>query len=261
MKLGVGLITCRREEFCRQVWESLEDAPVDVKVLVQDAGDHPYTEYPNGFSVLRNEGQKGVGHSKNRAFSYLLSEGCDLLFLIEDDILVRNPRVFEEFVQLHEDSGIHHFNFGLHGPTNRLRGRPVVKSRVLYRKSGMDVYSVCIGAFSVYSAECLRSVGMMDGRFMNAGEHLEHTYRICQAGRWHPPYWWFADLLHSDEYLQEIEFNDQVSVIRSDARFQQWVSEANLLFVQTHGVLPMQIPPVSGFRFQKWVEQHRKDSA
>jgi hypothetical protein len=49
----------------------------------------------------------------------------------------------------------------------------------------------------------LEQVGLIDERFYNAFDHVEHTYRIIKAG-FHPNFWWFADVANSHDLLSDI---------------------------------------------------------
>ena len=42
----------------------------------------------NGFVYSNHEHNLGISKSKNEILSYLISNGCDYMFIIEDDILI-----------------------------------------------------------------------------------------------------------------------------------------------------------------------------
>ncbi len=56
-------------------------------------------------------------------------------------------------------------------------------------------FHIC-GVLSYYQRKVIEKVGLFDGRFRNAFEHINYTYRIIKAG-YHPPFWWFTDVADS----------------------------------------------------------------
>jgi glycosyltransferase involved in cell wall biosynthesis len=78
-KIGVGIITCNREEFFKKCYNSIPEY-VDELIIVND-GNKLKTNINRGFL---NEGTTGkqVGKCKNIAMSYLLDKGCDYIFTL-----------------------------------------------------------------------------------------------------------------------------------------------------------------------------------
>ena len=81
----------------------------------------------------------------------------------------------------------------------------------------------------------------MDERFINAWEHCEHTYRAIKEGL-HPPWWWFADLANSDQYIQELASSEVNSVIRKTDAWHRNMQEGTAWFKVKHGFTPTAIP-------------------
>jgi len=238
-KIGLGIITCDRPAGLQKAlthlpWERLDrvvvvndGAPVSPEIL-REAG-RGQTE------LLQNESNLGVGKSKNRALRHLLQAGMDHLFLMEDDIFVKDARVFEQYVEAARITGIQHLNFSQHGPNNKdPEGKAGPVTTVVYGSVRIPLHRHCVGAFSYYSRECLEAVGLMDEDFYNAGEHLEHTYRILRAG-FHPPFWFFADVDCSEELLGEEPWSVSQSRIASRADQAELVQRSDALFQAKHG--------------------------
>jgi hypothetical protein len=60
-------------------------------------------------------------------------------------------------------------------------------------------------------------VGLMDEMYINAVEHIEHTYRLMKLGYCCGCFWAFPDIADSEEYLYNpsCEFNNYASTIDS----------------------------------------------
>ena len=48
-----------------------------------------------------------------------MDAGCDHIFLVEDDMIIKDPNVFKAYVTAAQESGIWHLNYGLQGGLNR----------------------------------------------------------------------------------------------------------------------------------------------
>jgi glycosyltransferase involved in cell wall biosynthesis len=253
-KIGLGLVTYKRPLFFEQSFASVPVDLLDEVVVVNDG-----TPYEKQISVplIQHEVNKGVGISKNDAIRHLLNRGCDYIFLMEDDIIIKDPLVFQAYINAYKETGIHHFNYSQHGSMNKKdhnngpmhkplaeeqQPEPNPLSFISYKNNvEIALYPHCVGAFSFYTRKCLEDIGLIDEAFYNATEHLEHTYRICKANL-HPPFWWFADLKKSTDYLTDIPWHPHTSTIASAPDFRKLIDESYNHFQKVHGHGIFQIP-------------------
>lgn len=254
MKIGVGIITHNRPELLRKCLNSLIPAQVNEIVVVNDGKPLPF-DIGNGV-LIENEVNLGVGKSKNKALKYLMEKGCDYLFLIEDDIYIKDVSVFSKYIEASKLTGIQHFNFSQHGMMNKSwpAGTPNPRIVIDYGKIKLPLYPHCVGAFSLYTRKCIDKIGIIDERYYNACEHVDHTYEIIKAGM-HPPFWYFADIENSWDYLGDEEWSLEKSTISSKPNHQQMMKDADKIFVEKHGCLPLQIPLQSVSEITKFCKQ------
>jgi GT2 family glycosyltransferase len=207
--VGLGIITCNRSALFDKCLQSVPD--VDKIVIVNDGNEYPnsiYSSKPD--EIIQHKSNMGVGRSKNDALQYLIGQECKYMFLCEDDILIKNKNVCDEYIKLSEKSGLMHMNYAYHGPDNKdINGNPQPR-KIL---EGVSLNKHLLGAFSFYNDEIIKKIGYIDEQFKNAYEHVDHTYQIIKAG-YHPPFWWFADLPDSSEYISDQHDYHQKSVIR-----------------------------------------------
>ena len=221
-KIGIGITTCNRPYFLQKLVSSLSPCnDVAELVVINDGGEFRST--PQSVTKwIDNETNIGVGKSKNKALRYLLQKECDYIFLIEDDMVVTDKQVFSKYIEASKLSGIQHLNFAFHGSDNyRPDGSPAIKLSIQYSKDcAVSLFPNVYGAFSFYTKKCLEEVGLMDEQYINAMEHVDHTFLIHKAGM-HPHFRWFADLHNSNLYLSEQDANHSASTIRRD---ENWMS-------------------------------------
>lgn len=232
-KIGIGIITCDRPNYLTSLLNSLN--ATQVTVIIVDDGSKPSIEKNNNSSweVYKTTGRIGVGRAKNIALDNLLKKGCDYIFLLEDDIVIKDNSVFNKYIETSKLSGIQHFNFAFHGRDNYLpNGEPFVRLKVEYSKDvAVCFYPNVYGAFSFYTRKCLEEVGLMDQEYYNAVEHVDHTFFIAQAGMT-SPFRWFADIADSNKYIEEIDRNHSGSEIRKDEKWMLNFQKAVVRFAE-----------------------------
>jgi len=240
-KIGVGVITCRAENRFKECIKQIP--PVDELVIVNDGPEYPPSIYPSNAEVIQHSKNKSVGISKNDALRYLIQKGCKHLFLVEDDMLIQHEKVFEHYINAAEGSGIWHLNFGYHGPANMTPdGHPHPRQIVEYEKGPAIALNVhCVGSFTYFLTSVIKAVGYYDEHYVNAWEHVSHTMRIIDAGL-HTPFWWFADVADSYNYIKEYASSEVSSVIRKDEAWQKNMREGMEFFKHKHKFYPTQIP-------------------
>jgi GT2 family glycosyltransferase len=263
-KVGVGIITCNRVDYLKTLLNSLipcEDQ-IDELVVVNDGDPANSLGLSHKHSAwLDNLANIGVGKSKNKAMKHLLERGCDYIFIIEDDMVILDPTVFNKYIEAHKKSGIHHFNYGPGSPFNRKQtiqnfdlhnrhllnqhSEPNPKLIVEYsRDVKIALYEHTVAMFSFFTREVLEEVGLIDEEFYNAWEHVDHTYRIIKAGM-HPPFWWFADIYDSHKCLTEAPGAiDNSSIANKSEQWEKNVYGGREIYKHKHGHYPNQ-PPVS----------------
>lgn len=246
-KTGVGIITFNRPKLLEKCYKSVEPCnSIDEIIIVNDGDDIITPELNKNTFYHKNDKNLGVGKSKNIALRYLLKKGCEHVFLIEDDIFVKRKNVFKKYVEASKITGIQHFNYSQHGVANRQRispHEPMYRCHIKYGDCGIMLFPHCIGAFSYYSKKCLETVGLLDEEYFNACEHVDHTYRIIKEGM-HPPFWWFADIENSWEYLGDEPWSIQNSTISSSPNHKQIMQNADMVFLKKHNHFPTQTPMV-----------------
>lgn len=231
-KIGVGIITCDRPDYLKKVIKSLNDVSIDKLTIIND-GER---QLDGGKIKVHNNipSKQGVGRAKNQALKYL--KDCDYIFLIEDDVIVKDKTALEKYIKASKFSGIQHFNFAFHGVDNYLpNGQPAIRLKLDYSPEiSICLYPNVYGAFSMYTKKCIEEVGLMDEFYYNAMEHVDHTAAIIKAGM-HPPFRWFADIADSNKYIEEIDRGHSGSEIRKDQKWIENFHKAADHFVQKFG--------------------------
>ena len=129
-KIGIGIVTCDRENLFRKSFSSIPD--VDEIVVVNDGLPYPDDAYgTRRAELIQHKHNRGVGKSKNDAFRFLLSKKCEHIFISEDDVQILDGAVVDEYIRSARVTGIGQLNFAYHGPSNKtVEGSPNPKKVV-----------------------------------------------------------------------------------------------------------------------------------
>jgi len=240
-KIGVGIVTCNRDDFYNTCVGSINPSWYDEIITVND-GDNGIVgtcQLPDHY-VINNESNLGVCKSKNKALSYLLSKGCDYIFLVEDDMMFKG-NAFEEYIRASKATGIQHMSFAYHGPANKgniSKGVPKPRKVIDYGDVKIALNQHSVGAVCFYTKESLDDVGIFDEEFdKNNFEHVEHSYSLAKAG-YSTPYWWWADLANSCDFIEEQACSEESSSIRRECDWKQKIIDSAHLFQKKHGYMP-----------------------
>ncbi len=235
----LGIVTCNRPHFFKQCYESVKKIKnLDFLAVVNDGQDD--LDVDKNVFYTKNDKNLGVGKNKNILFKKALELGADHIFIMEDDIIVKNEEVLNEYIRAKNITGIQHFCFGYHGPANKngiSGGKPCPRYIIDYGEVKIAINTHSVGAFCYYSKEVLEKVGLIDENFVNAFEHVEHSYRIAKA-EYTTPYWNWADLANSVDFLDEIECSEKSSSISCRKDWKENIVKAVDVFSKKHGFLP-----------------------
>jgi len=214
-KIGVGIITFNRPEYYQKVYKSIPKNKIDFLVVVND-GEIPYVDQKDANTVIHNKKQLGVAVSKNKALKELIDLGCEHLFLIEDDILIKDENVFDEYLKAANSTGIHHLCY------EKVAGNEKSLKYTHEQPDGVKLsfYHNPQGAFMYINAKIIKKLGYFDEGYINAFEHIDFAYNLIQKNV-APPFWYFPDIYNSDEYLEEIKGSSENSTITNKEKYQE----------------------------------------
>ena len=222
-RIGVGLVTYRRPSYYEQVAKALLEHVEPVVSWIGAVHDGPDPgDYQRDLLPLRFLPHRGVAEAKNALLRSMLDDGCQWLFLCEDDMIVDSPDAVLGYIAACKASGWQHLGGHMHGENDLIEPGFYV-----------SYWWVMPGAWCVYSRRSIVECGMFDPVFHNCHEHLEHTLRLAQAGftsGWRH----FGDATGSEAWLHEIPGSRDTSLIRSDPAWMANIAEARLHWIRAH---------------------------
>lgn len=240
MKVGVGITTYNRASYFRQCFTAAIDKlrnVVDVWCVYEDGSDKDIKEYDDIFrwiekeyhfvKIVRSRANGGVAKAKNTLLKHMMDEGCDYLFLLEDDIIVKDEKAVTGYIESAKNSGFSHLCFAYHGPMNQ--------EGPMYKDQWLEYHGACIGAWCMYTREIIENVGYFNEKMINAFEHVHLTKRIGDQG-FCPPFGLFIDASGSKDWLEEIPGSIDHSSIRPREDWQDNIKKALEIWKLDDGV-------------------------
>ena len=199
-KIGLGIVTYNRPKYLQRTLEGVIQhilPYVDRAIVYNDGSTENYSKVykkmdKTPIQVLHNTENHGVAHAKNQLFKALIPD-CDFMFILEDDVVPVHKNAVIGYMAAAKMTGMDHFMFAHHGPANQY---------AVDIKGPIAFWPSCVGAYTFYARETLLQVGLMDENFINAWEHVEHTWRILKYHNLR--YGYYPDVLGSEEWLKEI---------------------------------------------------------
>jgi len=244
-KTALAIITCNREDFLEKSLSTVDFNAVD-KVFIINAGKH-LQKVPDNVTLIQCiRNPTVVGIAKNIALREMKHAGYEFLFLMEDDVLVKNNEVFQKYIETAMDSGLWagQLSYGTHGGIGGgnvgKEGEALTRLTVQYDKHKVDLYKHSLHAFVLYHANTIDHIGYMSENYLNAAEHLDHYYVAFLKGLGNH-YWYFPDIENSFEYLEDIDKNHENSVIRKSDDFSQNFSQSWGIFKEKYSAYPHEI--------------------
>jgi GT2 family glycosyltransferase len=237
-KIGIGITTYNRFNYYKQCLASIPRNEIDHLVIVNDGTDH-YVKEGDGDVVFHNEKQLGIAKTKNKALFELVKLGVEHIFLIEDDILIKDPKVFQHYIKAAQSTGIHHLCY------EKIAGNEESLKHTLEQPDGVKIgfYHNPQGAFMYINANLVKKLGYFDEQYMNAFEHIDFAYNLIKKNI-APPFWYFPDLLNSQDYLTDIEGSSNDSSITNKDKYNENLKKSAEYFVKKWGYFTNSIKDV-----------------
>lgn len=222
-KIGVGITTYNSENYFNSLYKTLPFDKIDELVVVN--GGNPYVEkYDKVLNWIQHKKNHFPSVCRNQCIEYLLKTNCDYIFIIEDDMLLKNSKVFEKYIEISENTGLKYLCFA---STSYGSGEPFNRTPSLTVEYDKDI-KVCLypnmtNEFTMHHKSCFQELGFYDTQFRHIFD-IDFTYKEASLGKWASPFWWFADIFNSDEYVMN---NPEASSRLEKDRSNELIGEFN----------------------------------
>jgi glycosyltransferase involved in cell wall biosynthesis len=198
MKIGVGITTYNSEKYFEALYNSLPLSKITELVVVNDG--EPYSNKYD-CNWIQHHRNNGPSVSRNDCLLFLQDRDIDYFFLIEDDMIIKDPNIFEKYIEASNESKLEYLCFVSTSWESGTPGNRAPKLEVQYNNNvSICFYPHMCNEFTFKTRQCLQDTGLYDKRFKYMFD-VENVYNITKA-RHCPGFWWFPDIKNSDELIQ-----------------------------------------------------------
>lgn len=243
-KIGIGIVTYNSENYFKDLWNSLQSSCARFDELVVVNGGNKY-EGLYECSWIQHNINYYPAVCRNDAINFLLNRDCDHIFLIEDDMIIKDGNIFNKYIEASKASGLKYFSFCSTSWESGKPGNRTPRLTVEYNKNvSVSFYKNMCNEFTYHHRSAFVNTGLYDTQFRDPFD-IDMAYRESQEGH-AAPFWWFADVTGSDDLI----CNNPVAVSRlqsdrPDGSREQRIQEQWKLFINKHGMMVNQIPDLS----------------
>jgi hypothetical protein len=239
---AIGVLTCDRVHFLEKCFNSI--AAIDCPKIVGNNSINTLSKNHFGLKTeyFWNGATNSIAFGKNQIIKWFLQNTtAEYLFIIEDDIIVKDAAVFEKYIDTSVKTNFKHLMWSGAGTNNFVNGKlhPVLVVNV--NDTMISFYRHAVGAFCVYHREVLEKVGLMDENFKNAFEHIAHSWEIALAGYIPTQFGFWPDIFSGNtQYLidQDPDFSHSTAQNTHKSQWNDNVQSALKLFERRFGFHP-----------------------
>ena len=210
-KVFVVIVTYKGGQWYDRCFQSLQASAVPVQAVVVDNAsndgsvEHIRTHFPD-VHVIESQVNLGFGKANNRGIRYALDQGCDYVFLLNQDAWIE-PDTFEKLIRIHRT----HPEFGILSPIHLNAEKNAVEEGLL---KYLDDWRTTDG--SLFDDLFFhRRKEVYESKYINAAAWLLPRKTLETIGGFDPIFYHYGE---DDNYMQRVLFHQMKIGICPEAR-------------------------------------------
>jgi len=240
--IGCVITTFNSESYYKALYDTIPFDKIDRLVTVN--GGEPYTgDYNKNTKWIQHDVVKYASVARNDGLKYLYNEGCEHMFVIEDDMLIKSPDIFDHYINASKQSGIQYFGFASNAwDAGPIGGRtPRISFQYVEGGYQIELYKNTCNESTYRSRKCLEKVGYYDENFQYTFD-IDWLYRASLTDMV-PPFWYFPDISLNDSLI--CNNPDAISRMNPNGERNLKLGPNYKLFHDKHGIMVNKIPSFS----------------
>jgi glycosyltransferase involved in cell wall biosynthesis len=236
-KIGIAITTYNSENYFQDLYKSLEGAKYDEIVVVN--GGTPYENKYNCDWIQHNK-HRYPSACRNDAISSLLNRNCEHIFVIEDDMIIKDISIFEKYMEASKISNLDYLCFASTSWNSGSPSQRTPQLTVNYSKEvSLSFYDNMCNEFTYHHRSCFEKIGLYDENLRDLFD-IDMVYRQSKSNQKVSPFWWFADITNSDEYI--INNPQAKSRLDTNGEREKHLKHHYEYFISKHGLSVQSIP-------------------
>ncbi len=198
LNIGLVITTYNSEKWFKELYDTIPFSFLKEVVVVN--GGLPYKQtYKNNHWIQHNT-NKGAAQSRIDGIKYLQSKNIEHIFIIEDDMLIKNSYIFNEYTIASLDTGLKYFCFCSNAQGNGIPGNRTPGEIVEYKNTKIAFYREMNNEFTYHHSSVFNEIGYYDSRFVHLWD-VEFVYRLLTNEKFGCGFRYFPDVYNSDKFI------------------------------------------------------------
>tara|TARA_R110002110_G_scaffold96358_7_gene248305 strand:- start:1385 stop:2167 length:783 start_codon:yes stop_codon:yes gene_type:complete len=198
-KYGLVVTTYNSEDWFKQLHESIPFTRLDECIIVN--GGDKYTGVYNKHTAWINHLYNVHSHqSRIDGIQVLIGRGCEHIFIIEDDMIIKDIDIFQRYVSASKETGLKYLCFCSNANGNGEPFERTPKQKIEYNNNIINFYGEMNNEFTYHHASVFEEIGMYDTSFHHLWD-VDHVYRVLTSERFGCGFRYFPDVHDSDRYI------------------------------------------------------------
>ena len=241
-KIGVGIVTYNSEDYYKALYQTLPLDKINVLVTV-NGGEHYKGKYEGNW--IQHSENVYPSICRNDCINFLLQRDCEHIFIIEDDMILKSPEIFDKYIDASVETGLKYFSFVSTSWESGEPNKRTPRLTVEYKNNiSIALYKNMCNEFTYHHKTCYEKTGLYDTKFRDPFD-IDLAYRESQQD-YAAPFWWFADIVNSDNLIMNNpNAVSRLQADRPDGSREQRIQKEWDYFIKKHGVMVNQIPSLT----------------
>lgn len=258
-KTVVAVTTYKREDLAKRLLESIDTNQVKIYLLQDDSDGSSYSnEFFEYIETLTNdgslvykgfEGQNGIGVLKQDAVDFAKKNDFEHLFIVEDDVVVKDNDIWAKFRIFSLITGVKHTNWN-----DPVKNTKIGEFKVSPEEFG-DIHNDAPCACFQYFHSSIFDEFEFDVKYVNGFEHGDVEMQLASKG-YIPPYRAFVSPQGVSDYLEHDDGGE--STITNKEGYSENIKNGLDLWIQKWGKHPAQLTIPTTERVVKRISKIRE---
>lgn len=198
--LFVIIVTYKGQLWYERCFNSLRQSDMPIRVVIVDNAsndgtvEYIRTHYPE-FYLIESKENLGFGRANNIGIRYALAQGCDYVFLLNQDAWVK-PNTFSGLINIHQQ----HPEYGLLSPMHLTADELHIENGVLHYMDDHRITNPLLLDDLYFN----RLSDVYATTYINAAAWLLSRKTIEEIGGFDPIYYHYGE---DDDYLNRVRFH------------------------------------------------------
>lgn len=235
-KIGVGITTYNSENYFNTLFDSLKDIEMIDELVVVNGGE----KYKNSYQCdwIQHNKNRYPSICRNDCISFLMNKECEHIFIIEDDMIIKNKDIFKKYIEASKISGLKYFSYV---SMSEKAGHPGNRTPVLQvnynENNAISFYQNMCNEFTYHHKSCFVQCGLYDGKMRDLFD-ADMAFRQSILNPNVAPFWYFADISNSDDYIENNPIaTSRLQADRPDGSRADLIQQTMDYFTNKHGIL------------------------